>query len=288
MIEIAPLLVAVTSLSVAPLSGAVAPRHHVAAYTVAQQRQQLPPEVAEKYNAAVRLLKSAGEQRKAGQKEAALKTVEQAATAVKAVPQGAERLWIGVAREYHQLDAITLADGALKNAGSSPDAEATKAALVRSRRMYGIFDAAGIPPEGEPAYVSTFDKLTASLAAKKLARADLEAAEKAYPKAPGLKVIDCESRVRANKPKEAMSLCESALATAPELPRAHYLLGLSAIEAHKKDEAVKQLRQAIDLDPQDEGSWKALADLYRRDKKSKKDLAALDEEFQKKFSKPLP
>jgi tetratricopeptide (TPR) repeat protein len=287
MIELAPLLVAVGSLSVAPVGAAP---HHLGAVrapvTVAQ-RPAMPPEVAEKWNAAVRLLKSAAEQRKAGQKEAALKTVNEASEAVGKIPGGAEKLWVGVAREYHQLDAISLADAAVKKAGNLPEAESTKAKLLRSRRMYGIFESAGIPQDKEPEYVSTFDKLSTSLAQKKLSRSELEAAEKTYPKAPGLKMIDCESRVRANKRKEAEPLCESALAQAPELARAHYLLGLTSIESHKNDQAVKQLRQAIDLDPEDEGAWKALADLYRKGKK-KKELADLEEEYQKKFSKPLP
>jgi tetratricopeptide (TPR) repeat protein len=285
MIELTPILVAVGSLSLAPV-GATAHRHPAVTITVAQ-KPAMPPEVAEKWNAAVRLLKSAAEQRKAGQKEAALKTVNEAADAVAKIPGGAEKLWVGVAREYHQLDAITLAENAVKKAGSLPEAESTRAKLLRSRRMYGLFDSSGIPPEKEPEYISTFDKLSTSVAQKKLSRSELDAAEKTYPKAPGLKMIDCESKVRANKRKEAESLCESAVAQAPELARAHYLLGVTSAEANKKDQAVKQFRQAIDLDPEDEGSWKGLADFYRKNKK-KKELAELDAEYQKKFSKPLP
>jgi tetratricopeptide (TPR) repeat protein len=288
MRELALLLLAVGSSSVAPGSathghrGALAPP-----VTVAQGAAALPPEAAERWNAAVRLFKSAAEQRKAGQKEAAFKALQAAEAAVGKIPSGAEKLWLGVAREYHQLDAITLAEAALKKAGNSPEAESTRARLLRSRRLYGLTESAAIPPEQEPEYVSTFDKLSASIAQKKFARAELEAAEQSYPKAPGLKMLDCEARVRANKRKEAEPLCESALAQAPELARAHYLLGLANIDTSKRDQAINHLRQAIDLDPEDEGAWKTLAESYRKTRNAK-DLAELEADHQKKLAKPLP
>jgi hypothetical protein len=39
------------------------------------------------------------------------------------ISSGAEKLWLGVAREYHQLDAVTLAESAAKKAGNSPEAD---------------------------------------------------------------------------------------------------------------------------------------------------------------------
>jgi tetratricopeptide (TPR) repeat protein len=288
MHELALLLLAVGASSIAPESathrdrGALAP-----SVTVAQGATALPPEVAEKWNAAVRLFKAAAEQRKAGQKEAAFKSLQAAEAAVAKIPGGAEKLWLGVAREYHQLDAVTMAEAALKKAGNSPEAESTRAKLMRSRRMYGLTASAAIPPEKEPEYIGAFEKLSASIAQKKLARADLDAAEQSYPKAPGLKMLDCEARVRANKRKEAEPLCESALAQAPELARAHYLLGLANIDTNKRDQAIKHLRQAIELDPEDESAWKALADSYRKSKNTKA-LAELEADHQKKLAKPLP
>jgi tetratricopeptide (TPR) repeat protein len=288
MRDLALLLLAVGASSVAPESAIHRHRGALALpVTVAQGAVALPPEVAEKWNAAVRLLKSAAEQRKAGQREAAFKTLQAAEVAVGKIPGGAEKLWLGVAREYHQLDAVTLAEAALKKAGSSPEVDSTRARLMRSRRMYGLTDSAAIPPEQEPEYISAFEKLSASIAQKKLARAELDAAEQSYPKAPGLKMLDCEARVRANKRKEAEPLCESALAQAPELARAHYLLGLANIDTNKREQAIKHLRQAIELDPEDESAWKALADSYRKSKNAK-ELAELEADHQKKLAKPLP
>jgi tetratricopeptide (TPR) repeat protein len=288
MRELALLLLTVGASSVA--SEGASHRNQAASaapVTVAQGATALPPEVAEKWNAAVRLLKSAAEQSKAGQKEAAFKTLQAAEVAVGKIPGGAEKLWLGLARGYHQVDAVTLAEAAVKKAGNSPEAESTRAKLMRSRRIYGLTASAAIPPEQEPEYISAFEKLSASIAQKKLARAELDAAEQSYPKAPGLKMLDCEARVRANKRKEAEPLCESALAQAPELARAHYLLGLANIDTNKRDQAIKHLRQAIDLDPEDDSAWKALADSYRKSKNTK-ELAELEADHQKKLAKPLP
>src|SRR5256885_15665493 len=100
-------------------------------------------------------------------------------------------------------------------------------------------------------------------------------------------MLDWEARVRANKRTEAEPLCKSALAQAPELARAHFLLGLANIDTNKRDEAVRHLRQAIELDPEDEGAWKTLADSFRKTKHAK-ELAELEAEHQKKLATPLP
>src|SRR5437868_5295131 len=139
------------------------------------QRPAMTPEVAQSWNQVVRLTRTAAEQRKAGQLDAALKTVDQAAETAQKVPEGAGPLWLAIAAAYHQLDAVTLAEGALKKAGSSPQVEATRTNLTLERRHDGLFPAAGIAPEAEPGYVRTFDHLSAALAQKKLVRAELEA-----------------------------------------------------------------------------------------------------------------
>ena len=250
------------------------------------QPPAVTPEVAESWNAVVRNLRACKDQKKAGQDDAALKSVDQAVAAANKLPAGSEKLWLSIARAYRDLGAVTLAEKALPKAGATPDTESTRAFIRHDRRSYGLFPSAGIPPESEPAFVATYDRLFAALNAKKLSRSDLQAALAKYPQAPALKMIDCDAQLRANHRKQAEPLCESAIAAAPELARAHYLMGLARNQAGKKDEAVTYLRKSIDLDAEDPGVWQALGDVYRKSGK-RQELAGLSAAYQKKFGNPL-
>jgi tetratricopeptide (TPR) repeat protein len=246
----------------------------------------LTPEQIPIFNEGVKALKTANQQIKAGETDAAFKSTVLAEEKAKALGDAAMKLWLGIARAYHQLNAITRADAAIAHAGKTPEAETTRAHLLRSRRLYGLTPGGSISADAEPAFIKTIDKLNKDLADKKLVPAEYEAALKTYPNAPALLMIDCETKLRKNKRPAAEKLCREALAGAPELSRAHYLLGLSETDSPRREDGAKHLEKALELDPDDVGTWKALADLYRKSQR-KKDLAELGEKYQKKFNTAL-
>jgi tetratricopeptide (TPR) repeat protein len=236
------------------------------------------------WNEAVRLLKVAAEQRGAGNAAAALESTDQAAAQAKTLSAGAA-VWLSVAQTYLQLAAFTRAAQALEKAGKGPDVEATAARIERGRRSYGP---GNVPPESEPEYARTFDEIQAALGADPgRARVLADRALKAFPDAPGISMLACEARLRAGRGAQAEKLCAAAVAQAPELSRAHYLLGLIRLNSGKRDGAMDELKRAVTLDPEDPSPWAVLADLYRVTGR-REDRAALAEDYRKRFNKPLP
>ncbi len=64
-----------------------------------------------------------------------------------------------------------------------------------------------------------------------------------------------------NRAGEAVEVLKKACALAPEIPRYHYLLAVTYRSLSQKSDAIRHLRQAIELNPVYAGAWKLLAEL---------------------------
>jgi tetratricopeptide (TPR) repeat protein len=60
----------------------------------------------------------------------------------------------------------------------------------------------------------------------------------------------------------AASICREALAQKPDMPRAHYLAALIAIEANQRDVAIRALEATVTLSEHHAIAWARLAELY--------------------------
>jgi tetratricopeptide (TPR) repeat protein len=252
-----------------------------------QQAREVSPEEnreATAWNEAVRLLEAAEEQRKAGEAGGALLSVDQAAEQAQPLSAGGP-VWLAVAQSYLRLRALTRAAQAIDKAGTGDAVATTAEHIKRAQRMYGL---GKVAPDREPEYTRAFDEIGEALGADlPRARSLLERALTAFPAAPGLTMLACEARLRAGRGAQAEKQCVAALDGAPDLPRAHYLLGLIRLNGGKRDAALDELKRAMTLDPDDPAPWSTLADLYRMTRR-RDERAALAEDYQKRFGKPLP
>ncbi|MCH1491606.1 MAG: tetratricopeptide repeat protein, partial [Luminiphilus sp.] len=62
-------------------------------------------------------------------------------------------------------------------------------------------------------------------------------------------------------PQTAAELCREALDQAPELPQAHFLVGLVALETEDRPNAHRAFRTVVKLDPDNAAAWAQLARL---------------------------
>jgi tetratricopeptide (TPR) repeat protein len=196
-------------------------------------------------------------------------------------PSGAP-IWLSIARHLIALGAVSDAEAALERSGNEAGIEDARADLRRTRRWYGL-PVGHVPAPAEHAYARSFDELVKL----KATGPALDDALAAYPQAPGLLMLDCESRLRAGRYRQARALCESALDGFPELARAHYLLGLTHLNEGRRADATGHLRQAVDLAPEERVHWEALGTVYRLAGK-RDELRALGAEYQQRFGARLP
>jgi predicted Zn-dependent protease len=175
----------------------------------------------------------------------------------------------------------------LARAGTGPEAEATRTRLRQARRHYGLATPGAVPPDAEPGYTQTFDQLAHAMGEGAAVNVELQAALARHPGAPGLIVLSCEVQLRAGRRRQAEKLCASALQAAPEMARGHYLLGILTLDAGRRGDGETHLKRAIELDPDERNAWQALGDVYRMAGK-RADLAALAEQYRKRFNARLP
>jgi tetratricopeptide (TPR) repeat protein len=245
----------------------------------------LTTEQAKAWNTALALVEESRTAHKGGDLTAAMRAAAEAADQARTLRESGGPIWLSIARQYHSLGAISRAEEALAHAGNDEDAKAALAALQRSRRTYGLPWWKTIPADAEPGYVRAFDSLAAALTpatANNLAKL-----METYPQAPGLLMLECEVHLRAGRARQADQSCGAALQAAPELARAHYLLGLLDTRRDRAETAVTHLRKAIDLDPESAHHWESLGALYRV-KANRAELRALADDYTKRFGRKLP
>jgi tetratricopeptide (TPR) repeat protein len=177
-------------------------------------------------------------------------------------------VWLAMARLYHQVGGVSWAEEALGRAGAADEVGRERAALGRARRTLGLPVASPgfvIAPAAEPAYVELAQHALALLAENKLDEARAANAEtlRRFPRAPGALTIACELGLRQGRGRRATKDCTAALAITDALPRAHYLLGHTRLEAGDVTGAIPSLKRAIALEPDERGPWDDLAAAYR-------------------------
>jgi tetratricopeptide (TPR) repeat protein len=236
------------------------------------------------WNAVLTRLDEVGDAQAEGGPARAMKVVGQAVQQAETLPpQGGPPVWLAIARRYQSLGALTRADEALVRAGTEPGTVRVRAELQRARRLYGL-PCKSVGPGSEPEYVQAFDGLMKTPA--KSREGAIARALATYPEAPGLLMLECEAHLRARRARPAERACQAAIAGAPELARAHYLLGQLATQG-KAGDAATHLRRALELDPLAYETWTGLSALYRSTGKAQ-ELEELRADYQKRFQRKLP
>ena len=207
----------------------------------------------------------AREHLRASRRGEALAVAHRASTRARDSADG--RTWVTIARLYGEIGALAHAEQALARTAGAEGAPAAAAEIQRLRRSYGLpkTPALRVPPDGEPDYVGAVLLVRSLLASNQIgpAREAVQKELRRFPGAPGMLALSCEAAMLGDRAREAATSCAQALKAMEDLPRAHYLTGLLRANSGRTEDAIKSLRRAIDLAPEQTSFWKALADVYR-------------------------
>ena len=175
--------------------------------------------------------------------------------------------WYSLAVLYSEPPSPTLVEEAAGHAGEDPRIAEVLAWSARTRANVGLPPgaAAGVTPADEPAYIQAVTDIAARLARgdRAPARAALAAARKSWPEAPGLLALACERQLRDGRIAEARRACERALSKWEGCRPAHVLLGQLHLATRQPRRAVPHLRRAVELDPGDGTTQRALGEALR-------------------------
>lgn len=217
--------------------------------------------------------------------------LKQAAGKIATLKAGAPDQWKKLLAIYDALGALTWSDEVIAQAKLDNDPIAAQVAATRAR--YGVPKGAKfVKPEDEGKLVSAVKDVLALVYANKHAEAEkvLVAAEKKWPRAPGLAAARCDLELRKTALDAARASCNRALDADPNESWALYL---SAVIAFKDTSpaatkaGIEKLKRAIAVDPDLGQAWRTLAKAYAR----AKDQAALDQlgkDYAAKFNQALP
>lgn len=202
---------------------------------------------------------------------------------------GFDEAWRRLIGIYMALGALTWTEGAIAKARLDSDPAAARVAQTRAR--YGIPRGAKfVTPDDEANLVTAIRSGLDLVYAQKFAEADraLTAAEKKWPRAPGITAARCDLAYRQSQIAAAHASCAQALAADPNESWALYLLGVLLLrEVGTVDAGIAKLKAAIAIDPELGQAWRSLAAAYARGR----DKAALDQlgkDYLAKFGQPLP
>ena len=197
--------------------------------------------------------------------------------------------WRRIVAVYVAMSALTWAEAAI--AAGKLDADPTAAQVAQLRTRYGapkgLFapDAEGAAVIAARAAMDAVGKEQPAVAARAVA-----AAEKTFPRAPGVLTARCNLEMTAGAVEAARAACAAALAKAPD---DSYALYLGAILDFKLDvnaantkAGIDKLKHAIAVDPDLGPAWRALAKAYERahDDAARAQLA---QQYQAKFGQSL-
>jgi hypothetical protein len=200
--------------------------------------------------------------------------------------------WLELARAYQGMGAIAWAEAAIGKTGAGEHEIIAWAKTTRAR--YGV-PATGkyaVAPEEEAAAVTAVRQILDAVYANKFSDAEkaARAAEKKWPKLPGLAAARCDLELRQEQVDAAKRKCNTAIAAYPDASWAQYLAGI--IELRKTSAAattsgIDHLKLAIAADPELGQAWRALAKAYARAKDDDA-LKQLGADYQARFGQALP
>ncbi len=206
--------------------------------------------------------------------------------------------WLALGRLYMEIGAFSAAEEALARAGSDTGAAEAAAELQRQRRSFALPRAIDqnkgsrfhLAPDAEPDFVAAVLEVRGLVAGADPARARRIADERLrrYPGAPALLVLACEASMLAERTQEAIRSCTQALNAMEDLPRAHYLTGLMAANAGRYPAAIKSLRRAIELAPDQLSFWRPLGEVYRVTGRTEEFKALMEAQAQGSSAKASP
>lgn|GEM_PF-3679339 len=199
------------------------------------------------------------------------------------------RAWAYLANLYQRAGCLTWAEEAAKRADDRNAEEAIHKWVVRTRRWLGLGVAGQVPPEKEGELMTQLGELQERMYqdSRKAVQPTVDALRKAFPDVPGPYVAQCALVYRGGNLAEAKKSCERALALDDEAIQAHYLLGLIDLAVRQSKSASTHLERAIQLDPECEGCWRALMNVYRSNN-NKRELSALKARYEQQFSRSAP
>jgi len=226
---------------------------------------------------------------RAGDLAGARGELTQAEDKIANLPTGATDAWHRVIAIYTGIGALTWTEDAIAKAKLEKAPAAASAAQTRAR--YGIpRGATFVTPDKEATLVAAIRVALDLIYANKFGEAEraLAAADKKWPKAPGIMAARCDLAFRRGQIEAAQAECGRALAADPSDSWALYLLGVLLLrDAGTTPTGIEKLKQAITVDPDLGQAWRTLAKAYARGR----DKAALDQlskAYTAKFGQSLP
>ncbi|MGE0872714.1 MAG: tetratricopeptide repeat protein [Kofleriaceae bacterium] len=226
---------------------------------------------------------------RAGDLTGARAELVQAESKIGNLPTGAADAWRKVIGVYLAMGALTWTESALAKGKLEGDPAA--AAVAQTRARYGIPRGTKlVAPEHEAAVIAATKAALEQVYANKYADAErtIRAAERKWPRAPGLAAARCDLALRMGNAGGARASCQKALAADPNESWALYLSGVIALrDASGTKSGIELLKKAIAVDPELGQAWRTLGKAYQR----ANDQAALDKlgaEYQAKFGQALP
>ena len=201
-------------------------------------------------------------------------------------PGGAD--WENALQIYLAIGALARA-GELLEASRDPGRNAeSRRILERLRHDTGLGDPtkSGVKAEDEPDVFALFVDGITKIAAEELDAAEARRRElvRRFPRALPTLVLTCAVEAASGKLPAARKDCAAAIARWDELTYGHFWAGQAASSAKER---IAHHRRTIEIDPAQEGSWQALAALYRQSGNRTAE-AALRRGFEAKFGRTLP
>jgi len=203
--------------------------------------------------------------------------------------------WLAVAAQYQAMGALTWAEEAIARSNARPGATHGIGTWAQNTRVrYGIPrkpERWKLAPADEATAVATIRDVLALITVDKLdaaARA-VAAAEKRWPRLPGLLAVRCDVEMRRDALALARADCDRAIEQGGS-SWALYLRGVLELRAPSATAtwaAIARLRAAIELDPELAAAWRALAKALER-AKADDQLDDLRRGYRARFHTELP
>jgi hypothetical protein len=177
-----------------------------------------------------------------------------------------------------------------RRVGDGAGSASARLTIAAARQRFGVPPGdRAVTPQDEAARARVWFTVRAALDARELnqARTALEPALRRFADDCGLLTLRCETDVRRSQSgKDADGSCERALALWNDMPRALFWSGLAQANRGDRAGAIVRLQRARTLEPEFDGPWKVLADLYTFEGR-RKELGTLRSDYQARFGKPL-